>query len=387
MPSITLLDSESNLRIDDLELTPGQLGMPHDPAWSIVKQTLRGGRRDGVDLIRVDNGALKFSVCPTRGMGLWDASFRGDRVGWRSPVIDGPVNPAFVALEARGGLGFLQGFDELMTRCGLDHNGPPYREGEVLYPLHGRIANLPAHRVTAHVDEATGALEVEGEVDESELFFPQLRLRSSYRTTPGSNAVTVRDEITNRHEAPGEFQLLYHWNLGPPHLEEGSRFLAPARVICPKTKRAAEGLDGFDTFGPPEPGFAEQVYLFELHADDDGRTVVLLRNRSGNQGVSLRFSVAQLPAFILWKSTQGLREGYVTGLEPAVNYPNPKPFEKARGRVVPLEAGATYVAETTLEVHDHRDAIAQIEAEIRRLQARGRPTIHPGPVEPYVAPE
>ena len=31
---------------------------------------LHGGRQEGVDVILVDNGRLKFTVCPTRGMGV-----------------------------------------------------------------------------------------------------------------------------------------------------------------------------------------------------------------------------------------------------------------------------------------------------------------------------
>ena len=37
-----------------------RLATPHD--WSIRKRTLRGGLRDGIDLIEVHNGALSFSV-------------------------------------------------------------------------------------------------------------------------------------------------------------------------------------------------------------------------------------------------------------------------------------------------------------------------------------
>lgn len=384
MPSYTLTDAARGEWVESLAVTPGDLGLSGGPAWSVAKERLRGGRRDGVDLVRVDNGALAFSVCPTRGLNLWDAAYRGGRVGWRSPVADGPVNPAFVNLAARGGLGWLQGFDELMARCGLENNGAPYHDGPTTYPLHGRISNVPAHFAAVHVEPAaTPRIVVEGTVDESELFFPQLRLHARCSTEAGSSRLTLRDEVTNRHDAPGEFELLYHWNFGPPHLDEGARFVAAAKVVCPRDARAAEGLGHYDVYGPPEPGFAEQVYFFDLHAGDDGRTVVMLRNREGTKGVALRYDVRQLPCFTLWKSTQGLREGYVTGLEPGVNYPNPKPFEKERGRVAALEPGAGHVAETTFEVLDGADAVAAVEAEVRALQSRGAPTIHDRPVEPF----
>ncbi len=388
MPSYTLTDVAQDVWVENLDLSPFKLNLPAEPAWSISKRTLRGGRRDGVDLIHVYNGALSFSVCPTRGMNLWGAGFRGDRVGWRSPVLDGPVNPAFVNQAARGGLGWLQGFDELMARCGLENNGAPYVEGGTTYPLHGRVSNIPAHYVAAHVEEkAPQTMMIEGRVDESELFFSQLRLTSRYWTTVGSNRLTVQDAVSNLHDGPAEFELLYHWNFGPPHLDEGARFVAPVKVMCPRDARAVEGIGHYDVYGPPEPGFAEQVYFFQLHAGDDGQTVVLLRNHAGTKGVALRYDVRQLPCFTLWKSTQGPHEGYVTGLEPGVNYPNPKPFEKERGRVVTLgpntRPDSSYIAETTLEVLDGAEAVAAVEAEVKALQTRGEPTIHDRPVEPF----
>ena len=43
-----------------------------------------------------------------------------------------------------------------------------------------------------------------------------------------------------------------------------------------------------------------------------------------NRAVVLRFHRDQLPGFTLWKNTAGPRDGYVSGLEPASNYPNPR---------------------------------------------------------------
>jgi hypothetical protein len=45
--------------------------------------------------------------------------------------------------------GWLEGFDELLVRCGLQSNGAPQftPQGQLQYPLHGRIANLPVEYV------------------------------------------------------------------------------------------------------------------------------------------------------------------------------------------------------------------------------------------------
>lgn len=395
MPTHTLTDLARDVHVDAFRLTAADVGAAGSD-WSVVKRTLRGGRREGVDFLEVDNGALSFSVVPTRGMGIWKGRFGDAELGWGSPVTDGPVNPAYVNLADNGGLGWLDGFDELLARCGLESNGAPYVEeagGEpprraTIHPLHGRIQNIPAHFVAVRVeDEAPHAITIEGRVDEARLFGPRLRLTTRITTVPGSNRIVVRDEFTNLKAQPAELEILYHWNFGRPLLEEGARFLAPARRIVPRDARSTEALGHYGVYGPPEPGFGEQVYFFELQPGEDGRTAALLRDRDGERGVVLRFATDQLPCFTLWKCTGGVADGYVTGLEPATNLPNPKPFERARGRVVTLAPGASRVAETVLEVLSGRAAVSAVEAEIAALQHRaGAPRIEPKPVEPF-APE
>ncbi len=387
MPSFTLTDTARDQWVETFTLDPQKLGLAADPLWSVLKTRLRGGRRDGVDLIQVNNGALSLSVVPTRGMNLWRGLLRDIPLGWMSPVSDGPVNPAFVDLQSWGGLGWLDGFDELLARCGLESFGPPFVENERSFTLHGRISNIPAHFVAVHVDEKPPhAITIEGHVSESRLFSTQTRMVTKITTIPGSNRVTVRDEFTNLRDSSGELQILYHWNLGAPLLGEGSRFSAPIKTLIPRDAEAARGLEHFDVYGPPIAGAAERVYFMELLGDGaDGRTLALLRNREGNKGLALRFSTAQLPAFSLWKCERGLNEGYVTGLEPATGYPNPRPFEKTRGRVVALNPGQTYVAEITLEVFSTAPGVAGAEAEIQTLQARGSRRILAKPEEPFAS--
>jgi len=112
----------------------------------------------------------------------------------------------------------------------------------------------------------------------------------------------------------------------------------------------------------------------------------MLRNHAGDKGVVLRFQNDQLPAFTLWKNTGGLRDGYVTGLEPGTNYPNTRPFEQARNRVVRLPVDGRYKTETSLEVLTTPTAVAATEAEIKQLQARGPAKVNRQPIEPF-APE
>ena len=127
-------------------------------------------------------------------MGLWKGWYDGNRLGWDSPVTDGPVHPSLVNLAAAGGLGWLDGFDELLARCGLENNGAPFEvktvkpdgsESNTTFGLHGKIANIPASYVAVHVGaEAPHEIVVEGHVEESRLFGPQVRMVTQDRDGP-----------------------------------------------------------------------------------------------------------------------------------------------------------------------------------------------------------
>lgn len=381
--SWTLIDLEQDIYRDALalgaaELTGAAAGM------TVRKRRLRGGLRDGVDVVEIDNGAFSISVLPTRGMGLWRARLGDLQLGWQSPA-QGPVHPRHVDLWEPSGLGWLAGFDELLCRCGLESNGGPVHDsqGKLLYPLHGKIANLPAHRVTLSVDSDSGELTLTGVVDEARLYHPKLRLTSTLRTRPGEPGVRITDEVQNLSAAPGELELVYHVNFGPPLLESGAKVVAPVKTLVPMTDRAAEGVASWNIYGGEEPGFTEQVYLFELAASADGQTRTLLRNAHGNLGASLAFSVRQLPCFTLWKSTQQAADGYVTGLEPGVNYPNQRTFEAQQGRVVPLAGGERKTFELALTAHPSAESVARAEEEIARLQATGQPKLYERPTSPW----
>src|SRR3712207_5818390 len=101
--SWVLTDVLNDIWVDHFSVGNFDLRLPTAHDWSIQKRTLRGGRRDGVDLIEIHNGRLSYSILPTRGMGLWRGEYRGNFLGWQAPV-HGPVHPKYVQLADRGGL-------------------------------------------------------------------------------------------------------------------------------------------------------------------------------------------------------------------------------------------------------------------------------------------
>ena len=245
----TLIDVDRNIYEEELQL---------DGDVRVAKRRLRGGLSDGVDLVEIDNGKFSFGVVPTRGMNLWRAKMGDTNIGWTSP-IRGPVHPTFVPFAEPSGLGWVEGFDELMARCGLESNGAPEfdEDGRVVYPLHGRISNKPAHRVDITQDQSTGEIAITGVVDETRFHFMKLRLTSTYRTLPGENGLRIHDEVTNLSGSPTEAQLLYHTNFGAPLLDAGASFVAPIDRVTPRNEHAAEGITNWQCYAAPQPGTEE----------------------------------------------------------------------------------------------------------------------------------
>ncbi len=370
----TLMDVDQDICVDQITLGPENVGGTVR-GYSVSKRTLRGGLRDGVDVIEVHNGRLRFVVVPTRGMGIWRADMGGVQLGWRSPV-KGPVHPKLVSLWEGNGVGWLSGFDELLVRCGLESNGAPEfsSQGALLYPLHGRIANTPAHKVDVAIDGDSGEIAVSGATDEARLFGNKLRLTTTIRTKAGDPCLTITDVVSNTSGLPSELEMLYHINFGMPLLGPGARLVLPVKKLAPRDAAAMTNLPQWNTYGA-EGTIAEIVFYLELLANAAGRTHVLLRNAAGDQGVSIKLNKQQLPYFALWKNLQPAGDGYVTGLEPAINFPNPRSFEKRQGRVAVLAPGESRTFEVTLEALGDADRVAAAEKAVAEIQGNTMPEI------------
>ncbi|MBC8115117.1 MAG: aldose 1-epimerase family protein [Candidatus Saccharimonas sp.] len=379
--SLLLTDVDSGIHRERGELRPSaELTLAGSPDWSIRWQTLRGGVSDGVSVVELNSGGLSLSVLPTRGMGIWKGRFHDLPLEWKSPV-ERPVHPAFVNLQDRGGLGWLHGFNELLCRCGLGFMGPPGDDGGDKLTLHGRIANIPAHRVEVRVDTSgEGSLELIGVVDECSMFGPRWRLTSTLRLVAGSNRCEIIDEVTNLGGQPQELSLLYHINIGRPFLEPVATYAVPCRDIAPRDDRAAEGIDACYVYGAPVAGFAEQAYFHTPLGDSHGWSTAVLANAAANAAVAVHFQTKQLPTFTVWKNTVAEADGYVTGLEPGVSFPNFRAFERQHGRLPLIKPGQSYRSELALEVADTAMAVHQLHDRVKRLQGPTEPIVHRQPL-------
>ena len=311
----TLTDVHGDVWLDSFAAGNDSLRLPTPHDWSIRKRTLRGGLRDGVDLIEVHNGALSFSRA---------ADARHGPVARRLPrprprlALARRGARSIPSTSARPTAAASAGWPASTNCCAAAAWPPTARPARTPGPtrtaatpqpltLHGRIANLPAQAVEVRVNlDPPYELSVTGEVEEAALFFPQLRLTTTYTTVPGSNRLVIHDVVENRSAQPAEMQMLYHCNLGPPFLEAGSRVLAPIREMAPHDAAGRRGHRHLrDLRRRPRSASPSRSTLYDLLADARGQTLALLVNAAADRAVCLRFNRRELPCFTVWKNTGG----------------------------------------------------------------------------------
>ncbi|MHC4679185.1 MAG: DUF4432 family protein [Planctomycetota bacterium] len=386
---MVISDVEKNIYKETAEITSSEITPDCPVSWSVRKYVLHGGKQEGVEVVEVNNGKLRFSVVPTRGMSIYEVHMGDLRLGWDSPV-KGLVHPKYVNLEARQGLGWLEGFNEWMVRCGLEFFGAPGTDefidntgarATMDLTLHGKICNTPASAVEVTIErEAPYRIAVRGRVEEAALHGPKLELWAQISTTPGTGTFQISDTVTNRSAVEQEFGILYHANYGPPLMEEGAKFFGPARQLTPMNEHAAKDVSSYNVYRAARAGFPEQVYCLRLWADENDRTQVMLRNAAGDKAVSMAFSVKELPFFTLWKNPVADEDGYVTGLEPGTGFPRNRAFERKLGRVPKLGPHESRSFTIDFALRADKDQVHAAGDEIARIWAGRRTQVDTSPL-------
>ncbi len=379
-----LTDAEHNIRQGEWRITSRDLLPDHPQTFSIQQRILRGGRQEGVEVIEIDNGVMTITVIPTRGMSILEAR-RGDlRLGWESPVKE-VVHPKYIDHESRGGLGWLEGFNEMLVRCGLEFAGHPGRDkfitntgdtAEMDLTLHGRIGNIPASHVEVLIDRhPPHRIRVRGVVNERMFYGPALELRAELSTVPGESSFRVSDEVINHGGFDQEFQIIYHANFGKPLLGENARVIAPVRGIAPMNSHAGGGIEDYGRYQGPTTGFIEQVYLVEPFADENGRSAAVLHNAAGDRAVLLSWNTAQLPYLTIWKNTASEASGYVTGIEPGTGFPFNRRVERSFGRVPKLGPGQSRAFDLEFELHVDAESVGAAVTKVQMIQGSRETTV------------
>lgn len=301
--TFVLTDAEGSVEKGNWQIGSDALKIKNQH-FSIEQKVLHGGRQEGSKVITITSqDGLKIALSPTRGMNLLHVTGKNIRLGWDSPV-DEVVNPNTINLESRNGLGWLEGFNEMMVRCGFEWTGHPVVSEGMIYTLHGRAGNTPASKVVVEVsDSAPYTITVRGLLKENSFKKSNLETWTELRYVPGSESFTVHDVLTNKADYPRDYQIIYHSNFGTPILEEGARFVAPVKEISPFNDHAKAGLATWQTYKGPTKDFDEMVFNITPYTDAQGKTLAALVNKAGDKGVSIAFDTHQLPLLTLWKNT------------------------------------------------------------------------------------
>ena len=302
-----------------------------DQIASIRASSALEGPSRGARVLDVNTGGgLEFRVLLDRGADIGACRLDGRPVAWIAPP--GERHPAYFE---PGDAGWLRSFGGgLMTTCGLDQFGPANRDVDEDLGLHGRIDNTPAERVALdtswHGDEYD--LEVDATVRQARVFGENMILRRKIRTALGSTRIDIVDEVTNAGFEAQPHMLLYHCNVGFPFLDEGVTLKVDASGDpTPRDAVAAAGVTNWNQYGPPQEGYAEQVFMHRLRAAQDSRSAVTLSNERAGLTLRLTVDATTLPYLYQWKMIG--RGTYVLGLEPA-NCPG------IHGRASTRESGA-----------------------------------------------
>lgn len=378
---LVLIDTNNHLYTETLDIQEVYVSSEGVAPFRVSKKRLYGGVQDGIDIVEIDTGKLNFVVLLSRGMNILKARCGDVELKWDSPV-NGPVHPKFVPVFAPNGCGWLEGFCEWVARCGLESNGAPEFDGNgvLKYPLHGRLSNLPARRVDIAFDAETGMIRLTGEMLETSVFGKKFLFTTTYTVKAGSSKLSVDDSVTNLLNTDDEFELLYHINTGYPLVSPGAKFVAAFNKMCPRDQNAVNELPQWNKFVDPVPGKAETCYFFDLCANENDDTNVALINNSCDRGVSLTFNKKDFPYFILWKTQRPNGDIYVSGMEPAVNFPNTRSFEKKNGRLVHLAAKDTRCFRFEFDVLASKAEVDDCVERIEKMQEKGEGDILNAPV-------
>jgi Domain of unknown function (DUF4432) len=210
----------------------------------------------------------------------------------------------------------------MVVRCGYEWVGRPGMDKGVLLPLHGLAANIPASKVVLSIEEEPPyTIRLKGELKEQAFKLVNFVIATELSTQPGAQQFSIHDTLINQGDYPKEYEALYHSNFGPPFLDAGAGFSAPVQQVSPFNERAVGEVTDWQKYKEPTRDYDETVFNVVPYGDENGETLAVLHNAAGDLGISLGFNIQQLPVFSLWKNTDTLGQGYVTGLEPGTSWP------------------------------------------------------------------
>ena len=318
---------------------------------------------------------------PDRGLDVGAAEFQGVGLCWLPPKglagpwhYEGDLDPYAWLRVGLGGLFNTAGLVSIGVPQEVDTSSFGFTQRlTARYGTHDRIAVTPASRFSfgERWDGDRCFLEAEGIVRQDIAYGENLSLKRRYTTELGSSTITLTDVVSNDGWFETPHQLLYHFNLGYPLVDEGAGLLAAVEAEPEALGYAVDGGaddgDGWRSVTAPQAGFTFEGYVVSLKRGSDGKAGVALVNPELRDGLGfyLRYDARQLPAYLAWRM---MREGlYAVGLEPATNpFGNPSDLLE-QGYPLMLAPGETRTYELEFGVLAGAEEIARFAESVEAL--------------------
>jgi uncharacterized protein DUF4432 len=300
------------------------------------------GPEAGVRALEFRTGAgLAFTVLSDRCMDVGLAEIDGVPLSFLTGV--GYAHPAYYSSR---GEEWLQTFPGgLFVTGGLDTYGSPSTDAGVEFGQHGRASSLPARGLSWDTDWDGDdyVLRARGKMRQVSFHGEMLQLTREITAKLGENRFAIHDVVENLAGRPEPHQILYHFNVGFPLLDEGSELEVKATRIEGIDEHARSVEATAHQIHGPVYGFQEQVLVRDVETDAAGWVSARVVNRAfdGGRGLALtiRYRKDELPYLWQWRN---LRErAYVMGVEPGNADMRGRAYNREHGTLPILEMGET----------------------------------------------
>lgn len=275
---------------------------------------------------------FRFSVQVDRGMDPGYAEFNGASLAWLSPKLF-PAS-AYWENDDHSWVRYVLG--GLCNTAGLVTIGDPqtvdvshfkfHSRANDRYGTHDRIGIVPASHFTfgERWEGDRCFLWAEGTVRQEIVYGENLLLTRRYEAEVGGSSFTLHDVVRNDGFYSTPHQLLYHFNIGYPVVDDGAELLATAAgpVAGSIFGEDPGATERYRTFSAPEREFFAEAYEIPRTVGADGRVATAVVNRGfkaidGGLGAYINYDPSTLPTYLEWRMMgEGL---YAVGMEPSTN--------------------------------------------------------------------
>ena len=296
--------------------------------FGVEEMRLLGGKGDGMRLLQVRNGSgLELTVSADRCADISRLSLGGVNFGYFSPC--GYVSPKYYDKD---GNGFLKSFTAgFLTTCGLSSVGTPCVDDGEKLPLHGTVSNTPAENVYWQISQ--NDIHIHATVKDEALFSHGLVLQREYTVPIMKNELYITDTVTNTGYNDTPLQMLYHFNVGYPLLDENTILKISSDSVIPRNGHAATDIENCLVMEKPQRNYEEMCYYHSIK--DEAQISVF--NPKIKKGFVMSYDTKALPYFTEWKM-MGERD-YVLGVEPGNTLPDGRDVMRKKGLLEMLKAG------------------------------------------------